>query len=290
MKILKLSLIFLATLGIVFGALWLTMGGSNTTPTPPDPSLYRELSDTINNQWKNMDPWSREAYDRTRNDLDQKKVMGLIDSDQHDRLTELLRNCAINRLYDLTVKEFKGPKCRDALVTAYDKEAQRLNSEKADKERLQKLDSIYTLYANIRDFVKGDFSYKADFDGESWTSLDTHRDKALSKAANYRENAIYTEFLSNIEGFAKGLSDATVRDKIEMGRKAYYGTLTNQIKKYFNNGTRTTEEAKKLYRIYDRFRNECGEERRTLYDYYKAFKDSIEPSSYEPQQKNPYSF
>ena len=40
MKILKLSLIFLATLVVVVGALWLTMGGTSGTASPAQNDLY----------------------------------------------------------------------------------------------------------------------------------------------------------------------------------------------------------------------------------------------------------
>lgn len=272
MKILKLSLIFLATLGIVVGALWLTMGGSSSTRQEEMSGLYRELSDSIVAQWQDMDPWSREAYDETRTDLAQKKDMDLLDSDEHDRLAEMLRNSAINRLYTLTVEEFAKPECRHDVVTAYDKEAQRFNREKADKERLQKLHSIYTLYANIRAFVGSSLIYTPRFDGNQWTSLNDLRDAAVRRATGYRNNALYTEFLSHINGFSSGLTETTVRNKVEKGRSRYYAALSEQIISYFDSKDPTTDAAVQLESIYTRFRNEHAQGSGPLYHFYLNFK------------------
>lgn len=273
MKILKLSLIFLATLAVVVGALWLTMGGSSGTASPAQNDLYDRLSKEIPAQWQNMTPWSREAYDNTRTDLNQKKDADLLTIDQCSLLEDLLRNNAINRLFELAKEEFAKADCQADIVRTYNSEAKRLNAERADKERLQKLCSIYTLYTNIRNFVKSSLTYTPHFDGERWTSLDTHRDNALRKAQGYRSNALYTEFLSHINGFAEGLTDAAVRSKVEKGRTRYYTMLSNRIIEHFQAmSDPTSADADKLESIYNTFRREYPQGSSALYAFYRQFR------------------
>ena len=272
MKILKLSLIFLATLVVVVGALWLTMGGTSGTASPAQNDLYDRLSKEIPAQWQNMTPWSREAYDNTRTDLNQKKDAELLTIDQCSLLEDLLRNNAINRLFLLAKEEFAKPDCQADIVRAFNNEAKRLNAERADKERLQKLCSIYTLYTNIRKFVGSSLTYTPRFDGERWTSLNTHRDNALRQAQAYRSNALYTEYLSHIDGFAEGLTDATVRNKVEKGRARYYAALSNRIIEHFESiKSPTSDDADKLKSIYNAYRREYPQGSSALFSFYRKF-------------------
>ena len=240
MKILKLLGIFIAVLGIVIGALYIK---SALTDADSD-DIKIILPDNVTDQraemedfWNRAADWDAKHFEAEYSHIQQCLHANYIDHAAANQLTSLLCNLVINRMHGLQVGEYNKSDCNIGIVKGYmkgiDAVCQKLSSYNND-DRVRQLRNIEKLYDEISTFGKSSFipgnNLSENADGShQWFDYDSYAKGRRQKAADYRENSTYLEFLKNITVLKNGISEESVNSRLTKGKKSYGSALANAI-------------------------------------------------------------
>lgn len=240
MKILKLLGIFIAVLGIVIGALYIK---SALTDADSD-DIKIILPDNVTDQraemedfWNRAADWDAKHFEAEYSHIQQCLHANYIDHAAANQLTSLLCNLVINRMHGLQVGEYHKSDCNIGIVKGYmkgiDAVCQKLSSYNND-DRVRQLRDIEKLYDEISTFGKSSFipgnNLSENADGShQWLDYDSYAKGRRQKAADYRENSTYLEFLKNITVLKNGISEESVNSRLTKGKKSYGSALANAI-------------------------------------------------------------
>ena len=240
MKILKLLGIFIAILGIVIGALYIK---SALTDTDSD-DIKIILPDNVTDQraemedfWNRAADWDAKHFEAEYSHIQQCLHANYIDHAAANQLTSLLCNLVINRMQGLQLGEYRKSDCNIGIVKGYmkgiDAVCQKLSSYNND-DRVRQLRDIEKLYDEISTFGKSSFipgnNLSENADGShQWLDYDSYAKGRRQKAADYRENSTYLEFLKNITVLKNGISEESVNSRLTKGKKSYGSALANAI-------------------------------------------------------------
>ena len=240
MKILKLLGIFIAVLGIVIGALYIK---SALTDTDSD-DIKIILPDNVTDQraemedfWNRAADWDAKHFEAEYSHIQQCLHANYIDHAAANQLTSLLCNLVINRMQGLQLGEYRKSDCNIGIVKGYmkgiDAVCQKLSSYNND-DRVRQLRDIEKLYDEISTFGKSSFipgnNLSENADGShQWLDYDSYAKGRRQKAADYRENSTYLEFLKNITVLKNGISEESVNSRLTKGKKSYGSALANAI-------------------------------------------------------------
>lgn len=240
MKILKLLGIFIAVLGIVIGALYIK---SALTDADSD-DIKIILPDNVTDQraemedfWNRAEDWDAKHFEAEYSHIQQCLHANYIDHAAANQLTSLLCNLVINRMHGLQVGEYNKSDCNIGIVKGYmkgiDAVCQKLSSYNND-DRVRQLRNIEKLYDEISTFGKSSFipgnNLSENADGShQWLDYDSYAKGRRQKAADYRENSTYLEFLKNITVLKNGISEESVNSRLTKGKKSYGSALANAI-------------------------------------------------------------
>jgi len=240
MKILKLLGIFIAVLGIVIGALYIK---SALTDADSD-DIKIILPDNVTDQraemedfWNRSEDWDAKHFEAEYSHIQQCLHANYIDHAAANQLTSLLCNLVINRMHGLQVGEYHKSDCNIGIVKGYmkgiDAVCQKLSSYNND-DRVRQLRDIEKLYDEISTFGKSSFipgnNLSENADGShQWLDYDSYAKGRRQKAADYRENSTYLEFLKNITVLKNGISEESVNSRLAKGKKSYGSALANAI-------------------------------------------------------------
>ena len=240
MKILKLLGIFIAILGIVIGALYIK---SALTDTDSD-DIKIILPDNVTDQraemedfWNRAADWDAKHFEAEYSHIQQCLHANYIDHAAANQLTSLLCNLVINRMQGLQLGEYRKSDCNIGIVKGYmkgiDAVCQKLSSYNND-DRVRQLRDIEKLYDEISTFGKSSFipgnNLSENADGShQWFDYDSYAKGRRQKAADYRENSTYLEFLKNITVLKNGISEESVNSRLTKGKKSYGSALANAI-------------------------------------------------------------
>ena len=240
MKILKLLGIFIVVLGIVIGALYIK---SALTDADSD-DIKIILPDNVTDQraemedfWNRAEDWDAKHFEAEFSHIQQCLHANYIDHAAANQLTSLLCNLVINRMHGLQVGEYNKSDCNIGIVKGYmkgiDAVCQKLSSYNND-DRVRQLRNIEKLYDEISTFGKSSFipgnNLSENADGShQWLDYDSYAKGRRQKAADYRENSTYLEFLKNITVLKNGISEESVNSRLTKGKKSYGSALANAI-------------------------------------------------------------
>ena len=240
MKILKLLGIFIVVLGIVIGALYIK---SALTDADSD-DIKIILPDNVTDQraemedfWNRAEDWDAKHFEAEYSHIQQCLHANYIDHAAANQLTSLLCNLVINRMHGLQVGEYHKSDCNIGIVKGYmkgiDAVCQKLSSYNND-DRVRQLRDIEKLYDEISTFGKSSFipgnNLSENADGShQWLDYDSYAKGRRQKAADYRENSTYLEFLKNITVLKNGISEESVNSRLTKGKKSYGSALANAI-------------------------------------------------------------
>ena len=240
MKILKLLGIFIAVLGIVIGALYIK---SALTDADSD-DIKIILPDNVTDQraemedfWNRAEDWDSKHFEAEFSHIQQCLHANYIDHAAANQLTSLLCNLVINRMHGLQVGEYHKSDCNIGIVKGYmkgiDAVCQKLSSYNND-DRVRQLRNIEKLYDEISTFGRSSFipgnNLSENADGShQWLDYDSYAKGRRQKAADYRENSTYLEFLKNITVLKNGISEESVNSRLTKGKKSYGSALANAI-------------------------------------------------------------
>jgi hypothetical protein len=240
MKILKLLGIFIAVLGIVIGALYIK---SALTDADSD-DIKIILPDNVTDQraemedfWNRAEDWDSKHFEAEYSHIQQCLHANYIDHAAANQLTSLLCNLVINRMHGLQVGEYHKSDCNIGIVKGYmkgiDAVCQKLSSYNND-DRVRQLRDIEKLYDEISTFGKSSFipgnNLSENADGShQWLDYDSYAKGRRQKAADYRENSTYLEFLKNITVLKNGILEESVNSRLTKGKKSYGSALANAI-------------------------------------------------------------
>ena len=240
MKILKLLGIFIAILGIVIGALYIK---SALTDADSD-DIKIILPDNVTDQraemedfWNRAEDWDSKHFEAEFSHIQQCLHANYIDHAAANQLTSLLCNLVINRMHGLQVGEYNKSDCNIGIVKGYmkgiDAVCQKLSSYNND-DRVRQLRNIEKLYDEISTFGRSSFipgnNLSENADGShQWLDYDSYAKGRRQKAADYRENSTYLEFLKNITVLKNGISEESVNSRLTKGKKSYGSALANAI-------------------------------------------------------------
>ena len=240
MKILKLLGIFIVVLGIVIGALYIK---SALTDADSD-DIKIILPDNVTDQraemedfWNRAEDWDAKHFEAEYSHIQQCLHANYIDHAAANQLTSLLCNLVINRMHGLQVGEYHKSDCNIGIVKGYMKGinavCQKLSSYNND-DRVRQLRDIEKLYDEISTFGKSSFipgnNLSENADGShQWLDYDSYAKGRRQKAADYRENSTYLEFLKNITVLKNGISEESVNSRLTKGKKSYGSALANAI-------------------------------------------------------------
>ena len=240
MKILKLLGIFIVVLGIVIGALYIK---SALTDADSD-DIKIILPDNVTDQraemedfWNRAEDWDSKHFEAEYSHIQQCLHANYIDHAAANQLTSLLCNLVINRMHGLQVGEYNKSDCNIGIVKGYmkgiDAVCQKLSSYNND-DRVRQLRNIEKLYDEISTFGRSscipgnNLSENAD-GSHQWLDYDSYAKGRRQKAADYRENSTYLEFLKNITVLKNGISEESVNSRLTKGKKSYGSALANAI-------------------------------------------------------------
>ena len=240
MKILKLLGIFIVVLGIVIGALYIK---SALTDADSD-DIKIILPDNVTDQraemedfWNRAEDWDAKHFEAEYSHIQQCLHANYIDHAAANQLTSLLCNLVINRMHGLQVGEYHKSDCNIGIVKGYmkgiDAVCQKLSSYNND-DRVRQLRNIEKLYDEISTFGRSSFipgnNLSENADGShQWFDYDSYAKGRRQKAADYRENSTYLEFLKNITMLKNGISEESVNSRLTKGKKSYGSALANAI-------------------------------------------------------------
>ena len=240
MKILKLLGIFIVVLGIVIGALYIK---SALTDADSD-DIKIILPDNVTDQraemedfWNRAEDWDSKHFEAEYSHIQQCLHANYIDHAAANQLTSLLCNLVINRMHGLQVGEYNKSGCNIGIVKGYmkgiDAVCQKLSSYNND-DRVRQLRNIEKLYDEISTFGRSSFipgnNLSENADGShQWLDYDSYAKGRRQKAADYRENSTYLEFLKNITVLKNGISEESVNSRLTKGKKSYGSALANAI-------------------------------------------------------------
>ena len=240
MKILKLLGIFIVVLGIVIGALYIK---SALTDADSD-DIKIILPDNVTDQraemedfWNRAEDWDSKHFEAEYSHIQQCLHANYIDHAAANQLTSLLCNLVINRMHGLQVGEYNKSDCNIGIVKGYmkgiDAVCQKLSSYNND-DRVRQLRDIEKLYDEISTFGRSSFipgnNLSENADGShQWLDYDSYAKGRRQKAADYRENSTYLEFLKNITVLKNGISEESVNSRLTKGKKSYGSALANAI-------------------------------------------------------------
>ena len=240
MKILKLLGIFIAVLGIVIGALYIK---SALTDADSD-DIKIILPDNVTDQraemedfWNRAEDWDSKHFEAEYSHIQQCLHANYIDHAAANQLTSLLCNLVINRMQGLQLGEYHKSDCNIGIVKGYmkgiDAVCQKLSSYNND-DRVRQLRNIEKLYDEISTFGRSSFipgnNLSENADGShQWLDYDSYAKGRRQKAADYRENSTYLEFLKNITVLKNGISEESVNSRLTKGKKSYGSALANAI-------------------------------------------------------------
>ena len=110
---------------------------------------------------------------------------------------------------------------------------QKLSSYNND-DRVRQLRDIAKLYDEISTFGKSSFipnnNLSENADGShQWFDYDSYAKGRRQKAADYRENSTYVQFLNNITVLKNGISEESVNSRLTKGKKSYGSALAKAI-------------------------------------------------------------
>ena len=238
MKVLKLLGIFIAVLGIVIGALYIK---SALTDTDSD-DIKIILPDNVTDQraemedfWNRAVDWDAKHFEAEYSHIQQCLHANYIDHAAANQLTSLLCNLVINRMHGLQVGEYHKSDCNIGIVKGYmkgiDAVCQKLSSYNND-DRVRQLRDIEKLYDEISTFGKSSFipgnNLSENADGShQWLDYDSYAKGRRQKAADYRENSTYLEFLKNITVLKNGISEESVNPHSTASRKTIRTSTAN---------------------------------------------------------------
>lgn len=280
MKILKLLGIFIVVLGIIIGALYLK---SALTDSDSDdikillPDNASEQRVEMEDFWNRAEDWDAKHFEAEYSHIQQCLRANYIDHAAANQLSSLLCNLVINRMHSLQVGEYHKSDCNIGIVKGYmkgiDAVCQKLSSYNND-DRVRQLRAIEKLYDEISTFAKSSFipgnNLSENEDGSHrWFDYDSYAKGRRQKAADYRSDSTYLQFLNNITALKNGITDESVNSRLSKGKKSYGSALAKAIvaayegipdyevtQATFNN---IKKDYQKFYREYGRY-NESADD------------------------------
>ena len=187
--------------------------------------------------WNRAEDWDAKHFEAEYSHIQQCLHANYIDHAAANQLTSLLCNLVINRMHGLQVGEYHKSDCNIGIVKGYmkgiDAVCQKLSSYNND-DRVRQLRDIEKLYDEISTFGKSSFipgnNLSENADGShQWLDYDSYAKGRRQKAADYRENSTYVQFLNNITVLKNGISEESVNSRLTKGKKSYGSALANAI-------------------------------------------------------------
>ncbi len=260
MKILKLVVIFLLLAGGIFLALnWgKVFGNSDTDDWFVEENLIdiQEKCNEIRAAWAEADGWSETLYQQQSDDINQSKEMKLFTLDGFSTVKNCLIESATNKVYDSFMAALQDKNFSDAkLQNSYQGVKTLKAKEKLSGEsRLNKLDQLYALYSNIKNFINSPHTISPHFDKNtaSWNSFAAAQKQVLDQASALRGNPLFSE-MSHVPGFSAGLDAKTLQGKLNQQKRSFYETLSKQIVAHFSSLDATQDRVNLFAQIYNNF-------------------------------------
>ena len=260
MKILKLAVIFLLLAGGIFLALnWgKVFGNSDTDDWFVEENLIdiQEKCNEIRAAWKEADGWRETLYQQQSDDINQSKEMKLFTLDGYNTVKNCLIESATNKVYDSFMAALQDKNFSDAkLQNSYQGVKTLKAKEKLSGEsRLNKLDQLYALYTNIKNFINSPHTISPHFDKNtaSWNSFAAAQKQVLDQASALRGNPLFSE-MSHVPGFSAGLDAKTLQGKLSQQKRSFYETLSKQIINHFSTLEATQDRVNLFNQIYNNF-------------------------------------
>lgn len=280
MKILKLSILFAAILGVIvliFGTDFLKEIGSDD---PSKPSDYKFIQSSVEKEWNNSTDWDESIFKENHVLIDQSKLR------DYDKNTLIEHNCsrAISRIDTLIFEEWGKSNCNDNVIKHYIAATGKItevNSEIRNHETFKKIMSVYETYNTVNKFISKVIGLTPIFNptNKTWNHFSTYRTTIENKLNSIKNNSNYTNYLSNITKFRNGLNN--IPNRLNEAQRTFYTQLGNNIINYFSNQLERTNDIDVL-KQQQRSLNNCkrnyeSESSKTLDTYYlnRSYREKI---------------
>lgn len=264
MKSLKLLIIFL----VLVGGLILTLNWRSIIPAGVGDDDFgdEDLIDIgakceeVRNAWGRCTEWDQELYAVQKEDIDQSKSMGMFSREGYNTVNNALRESATNKacesylacLHDTLFNASKLQKQYDGVQFLTKQE------KLGNDQRVKEVEERHELYTQINQFVQSRHTISPRFDTEDadWVSFSTYQNSILDTARKYRQHKLYTQEMSHIPDFQRGLNESNLRASTDKQRSRFYEDLCLRIIDCFEKDTLSKEKAEVLNRIYNEFSNQ----------------------------------
>lgn len=257
MKILKISILFVAVLGVIvliFGTDFLKEIGSDD---PAKSSEYKFIQSSVEKEWNNSTDWDESIFKENHVLINQSKLR------DYDKNTLIEHNCsrAISRIDTLIFEEWEKPNCNDNVIKHYiaaTGEITEVNSETRNHETFKKIMSVYETYNTVNKFISEAIGLTPEFKPAEmeWNKFKKYRETIENKLNSINNNSNYTTYLSNITKFKNGLND--IPNRLDKAQNNFYTQLGNNIINYFSTQLSQTNDIDVLTQL-QRSLNNCRE-------------------------------
>lgn len=241
MKTFKLLLIF----AILFGIIFVILNLDNCQDIKTDSEEQGSKIDItarckeIRDAWREQSEWNEALYTEQKNSIEQENLSNRYQEGDYQSVRSTLRESATNKAYDSYHAALKA--------TKFDKN--HLNNQfngiitmmkdfgLSEDQRIKEIRSIDSLYKEALKISESQLKCTPKFEIDkkenwNWTSLKDHYLDYIAKAQRVKNNQYYKE-IKMIPGIEDGLSDNTIKKKLESQDETYYENLSGQILNYF---------------------------------------------------------
>lgn len=255
MKTLKLIFVFIAVLGVTFGAFYLKQDGGSVKLTTIGDSTYETYRQQFEKDWEQKGDWDSYIFDNHCDIVNQ-----LSTRYQTQPLKDLNTATAIGIVHKRIFEEWKDAACHKAVVDKYMKaidmiEAADENAKSNTKVVLTK--RVYSTYKIAYELASRKIGLKPHFNGKSWNSYASYSGSIMSQKNALTGNGYYKEYLSDISAISNGLN--SIPEKLTKGKELFYKSLAYQIMEYFEdipNEQRTRQQLNELRSARNRYEEE----------------------------------
>ena len=300
MKIVKIALVFVALVAAIFLiSQWNNIidSGDNGGEVITEYVDVDKKCNDIRKAWSKETNWNASLFKEQRSELDQDKKIGRYEfADEPPTVDNAIREQATNKIYDGIFREFHSAGCDDKVVAQnYGGVGTLLAAypHMKDNARITKVRTVKKVYDDITSFVRSPHTITAKYNSSdnSWVSFSAASQRIINTAASYRNNATYSEDLSNIERFKDGLNDTHIRQVVNSQENKFYRDLSSQIISYFNDKASTdsglTEtNLARFNNASDKYTRETTLYSKEITQAYRAFKKKYEEKMKEQEQND----
>lgn len=242
MKLLKLLGIFILILGGAIGILLINSTDDTEIIDMEGFKDAEEIRSNIESYWHNASTWESEDFEAQHSKITRSNGSGWIDAQDAHNLSELLYTLVINRMEKLLVEEYAKSDCKadiiGDLMKGIDAVCQKQPAYSNDP-KVKELRNCYELFKGIGSFAKMSFNPDCKLtenpDGtHKWVDYSSYEASMNRKAKDYRENPLYTQYLSNITRLKDGIDASKVTNRLKSGKTAYSSKLANELATIYN--------------------------------------------------------